>query len=226
MSNINRGEVTRKKILKVAKRLIAKKGFASTTVDDIASAAKVNIAVLYYYFEDKDSILQNVIQESLITFKKKFLRMNKEHLVAIYQQKGKDHTQRVRIILTELLDFACKSQPFAKIVLEQTLLHNAENRSSFFSFYSELCNLKPFESRKNIDLKLYLFFYHIFPVLNFAVFYKKLAKDFGINTEEIKNKFIEVHAPFYLESLYKIMDFAEDIPVLKDLDPAFRRKRS
>jgi AcrR family transcriptional regulator len=52
---------TRRKILAVSERLFARKGFDGTRVADIAAAARVNKALIYYYFKNKDAILEEVI---------------------------------------------------------------------------------------------------------------------------------------------------------------------
>lgn len=49
------------KILSVAGRLIWKKGYLGTSIDDIAKAANVNKAAVYYYFKDKSFLLYEVI---------------------------------------------------------------------------------------------------------------------------------------------------------------------
>lgn len=57
----------RERLLSVIGRLFLEKGYASTTIDDIASAAKVNRAIVYYYFDDKTSILYELATKSMQT---------------------------------------------------------------------------------------------------------------------------------------------------------------
>ena len=45
-------ESAREKIMKVAVSLFAKKGFDAATVDEIAAKAKVNKALIYYYYKN------------------------------------------------------------------------------------------------------------------------------------------------------------------------------
>jgi AcrR family transcriptional regulator len=56
-------EVDSKKelILNTALSLLAKNGFAKTTLDDIASALGMKKSSLYYYYQNKDALLQDVI---------------------------------------------------------------------------------------------------------------------------------------------------------------------
>ena len=50
-----------RKILSAAGRLFWRKGYLGTSIDDIAKAAKVNKASIYYYFKDKSFLLYEVI---------------------------------------------------------------------------------------------------------------------------------------------------------------------
>ncbi len=47
---------TRDKILIVAQKLFSKKGFAGTSISDIAQAAKINQSLIYHHFEDKKKL--------------------------------------------------------------------------------------------------------------------------------------------------------------------------
>lgn len=49
-------------ILDAAERLFAEQGFSRTTVKQIGNAAKVNSALLYYYFGDKEQLYRAVFQ--------------------------------------------------------------------------------------------------------------------------------------------------------------------
>lgn len=51
----------RKEICDVAAKLFVERGFEKTTTRDIASAAGVNTSAIYYYFEDKESILYELL---------------------------------------------------------------------------------------------------------------------------------------------------------------------
>lgn len=63
-------------ILQVAEKLFAEKGFDGTTVRDISKAAKINIAMVSYYFGSKDKML-----EALIRFRTEDLSIKIENLI-------------------------------------------------------------------------------------------------------------------------------------------------
>lgn len=51
----------RGEILRAAKRVFAKKGFHSTTIADIAKAAKLSYGSVYWYFDSKDTLFHAVM---------------------------------------------------------------------------------------------------------------------------------------------------------------------
>ena len=52
-------------ILDAAELLFATRGFAATTIKQIAAAANVNSALLYYYFENKETLYRETIRRIL-----------------------------------------------------------------------------------------------------------------------------------------------------------------
>lgn len=55
---------TRERIIRAATKLFAKRGFAATTTRDIARLAKVNDALIYYYFGRKQDLYWTVLEEA------------------------------------------------------------------------------------------------------------------------------------------------------------------
>jgi TetR/AcrR family transcriptional regulator, cholesterol catabolism regulator len=53
----------RQRILRAAEELFASGGFAGTSVQEIASAAGVNKALLYYYFADKQTLYDSLLAD-------------------------------------------------------------------------------------------------------------------------------------------------------------------
>ena len=62
-------------ILQVAEKLFAEKGFDGTSVRDISREAKINIAMVSYYFGSKEKML-----ESLIFFRISDLKVQLDNL--------------------------------------------------------------------------------------------------------------------------------------------------
>lgn len=83
----------RKKIIEVSQTLFSNKGFDATRVDDIAKAAGVNKALIYYYFKSKDDILTHLIQMLLDDVSVIVLEFVKTTIVSMYE-KGRLDIQR------------------------------------------------------------------------------------------------------------------------------------
>jgi AcrR family transcriptional regulator len=56
---------TRQRILEVAAQLFSERGFAGTSIRDIADALGVTKAALYYHFPSKDAILEELVAQPL-----------------------------------------------------------------------------------------------------------------------------------------------------------------
>ncbi len=75
MSNINLND-KKIQILEVAEKLFSEKGFEGTSIRDISKAAKINIAMVSYYFGSKERLL-----ESLLLYKTSDLKLQIELLL-------------------------------------------------------------------------------------------------------------------------------------------------
>src|SRR5688572_8829474 len=58
-----RGPYTRQQILDASLRLFSERGFARTTVRDIARQAGITDAAIYYHFESKRELLEALVEE-------------------------------------------------------------------------------------------------------------------------------------------------------------------
>lgn len=52
-------------LLSIARHLFARKGYDATSLRDIAEAAQITKAALYYYFPNKDTLYERVVVESM-----------------------------------------------------------------------------------------------------------------------------------------------------------------
>ncbi len=62
--NNRNSEEVRQRILVAAEELFAQKGFAATSIREIASSAEVNSAMIYYYFADKKDLYRSIVDFS------------------------------------------------------------------------------------------------------------------------------------------------------------------
>jgi TetR/AcrR family transcriptional regulator len=74
MGSRNQPEESRAAILQAAAREFAENGIAGARTDSIAGAARVNKALLYYYFEDKETLYGAVLDNAFTGMKKAVFR--------------------------------------------------------------------------------------------------------------------------------------------------------
>ena len=95
-----KGRATRRRILQAAARLIAERGAAAVSLEDVEREAGVGRSQLYHYFDGRDDLLRSVIdvttdavlgaQDGLIDDLDSFAAIDRwfDGLVALQQQRG------------------------------------------------------------------------------------------------------------------------------------------
>ncbi|MFH1022669.1 MAG: TetR/AcrR family transcriptional regulator [Planctomycetota bacterium] len=103
--------LTRKKILNAAIGIFAAHGLKGATIQKVGRAAGVNSALLYYYFEDKDTLfneaLRHVLSEFLDSLERRprefsSARERIEFLAAGIASYHEAHPERFRLILVAI----------------------------------------------------------------------------------------------------------------------------
>jgi AcrR family transcriptional regulator len=62
-SKAEQSEATKRALLKVARRLFAKRGYAATPIEEIVRSAQVTRGALYHHFEGKQDLFRAVFEE-------------------------------------------------------------------------------------------------------------------------------------------------------------------
>jgi TetR/AcrR family transcriptional regulator len=104
------------KILGAAEELFAKHGFAAVSVRDIATKAGVNKALVFYYYENKATLLDRVLEQYY-----------EAHVAAL--DPGDAHgsvRERLHALLNSYLDFIEENYHYLQIV-QHELVANADN---------------------------------------------------------------------------------------------------
>jgi AcrR family transcriptional regulator len=102
-----RRAATTEAILKAGRRLFGDRGFASTTIDDIAEAAQVAKGAVYHHFSTKEAVFAavfDVVSRDLVTEIDRAVRTEKDVLAAI-------------VAGTQYYFAACAKGPTCQIIL-------------------------------------------------------------------------------------------------------------
>src|SRR5215216_5840788 len=94
-------------IMEAAEELFAEKGFAGTSVRDIAEVASVNLAMISYYFGSKDKLM-----EAMFKHKGEYYRVQLQNLI---QDDNKSSIQKIEKFIDDYIDRILKKQCFHKI---------------------------------------------------------------------------------------------------------------
>jgi AcrR family transcriptional regulator len=67
------------RLMSVAMDLLCRRNFASVTIKDIARAANVNSALIYYYFKDKEDLFRVMIEHAILQALDNYSRLKERH---------------------------------------------------------------------------------------------------------------------------------------------------
>ncbi len=101
----------RERILRKAFNLFSKKGFEGTKMDDIANAVGINKATIYYYFESKKSLYQEVLYRRMSEFYMK--------VVEVVDELGDTPQEMVTHLVDLYFDFFLKNQTLWRLYLRE-----------------------------------------------------------------------------------------------------------
>jgi len=104
---------SRETIIKNAIQLFSKKGYASSSMEELASMCRLNKAMIFYYFKNKKGLYEAVLQEVLQEIQQAVIEENKQHrkpedelagFIRTYARFAYAHPYLPALLLKELSD--------------------------------------------------------------------------------------------------------------------------
>lgn len=211
-------EQSKKKILAVAEKVFAQKGFDGARVDEIAKKAGVNKALLYYYFKSKKQILEEIIGQFVDVFINSLARYadNVEALMNV---------DEINLLFKEILPFLEEKRDILRIIVAESLKSSDDDPILFkvmeLRFSDEIENTiqklrdKGFQIDEQIGQMLVTeFFTGLMPVINFVIYADKWAKHFNVDPEDLKKWFItayeDTHVAHHQSDIEKIAKIVKE----------------
>lgn len=205
----------KERILNAAAKLFSERGFDGTTVSEIARKAEVNKALIYYYFQNKADILDNLVQfllENVVGITIDYIYPTIEKMAAaealvikpdrIYfadQAAAAYFMDSINKYYAKVLDYALEHRKIIRIIMLESLKEN-ENRNDLFKMLdytrdSENKLYKSIVSTKEKftytdDLELFRFFFLLIPLFNFAAYCDEYQAVAHLTEDELKASFI------------------------------------
>ncbi len=185
------GEQTKKKILQVAEQLFSEKGFKGTSVAEIADGAKVNKALIYYHFKNKEDIVLSL-----------FSRILEELCQYLDQVFGAgDHDRpdlHIREKIQGELQFLARRKDIVSVMLMESL--KSGDTSSFLFRCAELVFrfdpgrlLRATEGAAEEDHRYLVreFFTGFIPMFTFVAYRDKWCDYFKCDSEKLLDYFMD-----------------------------------
>ncbi|RQD75485.1 MAG: TetR/AcrR family transcriptional regulator [Candidatus Syntrophonatronum acetioxidans] len=181
----NTRQDTKIRILEAAEKVFSEKGFDGSRVDEIARRAKVNKALIYYYFSSKQNLFEELIKEhleELADYRSNFMDQDlsedqkRENFALIYQMV-KEKKDILRTIFMEMMK-------------------SGSSNTFFFEMFDQLFkDVKPRLGENNIfiedDNKLWisLFFFVTLPLFSYAILEEKMLDAYNMDPRKAKDHF-------------------------------------
>jgi AcrR family transcriptional regulator len=189
----------RRRILAVSEKLFAKKGFDATCVADIAAAAGVNKALIYYYFKNKDAILEEVIVGFVATCVTRAAE-------AVASADDALSERAVRELMSSNLRFLEQNRNILRIIIMESLkttrrvphlIRAIDPKSGSFGGRSAaemMLDMRQKGIRIGPSLSKALvneFFTQSIPTMAFVLFHRAWAEHFGVREADLRRWFVE-----------------------------------
>lgn len=190
-------EQSKRKILQVAEKVFAQKGFDGARVDEIAREAGVNKALLYYYFKSKKQILEEIIKQFVEVFIKMIARFSGN-------AEGFMDSDQLMKIFQDIMGFLEEKKDILRIILSESLKSNNDAPVLFkvmeMQFDSEMSTMIDEFKTKGLYVDDHMgkmmvteFFTGLMPLINYVVYADKWSRYFKTDPEDLKKWFMEAY---------------------------------
>ncbi len=183
------GDKTKARILEVAERLFAEGGFDATSVDRIARAAKVNKALIYYHFKDKNDVIGSLFTHIL------------DELAHELESAPPPTSSRQGPIRQELALLAQRKRILA-VMLMESLKSGARSEVLFrcaeLVIERETRGQPRVRGRELRRRRVYEFFTGFLPLVAFAALRDRYCEYFGCDADEAVDHFVDAFTRSHL----------------------------
>ncbi|HHW47464.1 MAG TPA: TetR/AcrR family transcriptional regulator [Clostridiaceae bacterium] len=223
-STKDKTEETKNKIIEVAKRHFSEKGFDAARIHVIAKDVGVNKALIYYYFKNKEAILDHLIQTLFNDLSKIIMTFTKDNIITMINEgrlniqggrwrfmseedAGKFYEAGLRYC-KDMVDFVLSNRRVIRILIFESL-KNGKYQKALFRFL-DMLNAKDdgslFKTNWNgspdfghtVDSIVFKFFFGFVPLFNLAAYFDDYVKSSGIGESELRASFMRCYEKMLL----------------------------
>ena len=194
---------SKERILKASEKIFSEKGFDGARVDEIAKEAGVNKALIYYYFESKEEILQQLFR----TFSEEWIKETGSVFTGLVSSDASmdeilESPEKAKELVRAVFGFWEQRRDILRVVLMESL-KKREGEPYIIGMVNVFITDEVealIRQAKALGLKMDMdriqmivteFFTSSMPFIGFFVFSEALGKKLGIGGEELKTRFIK-----------------------------------
>jgi len=215
----NSGVEAKERIIEAAKQLFSQKGYDATRVNDIASVANVNKALIYYYFKSKqdildymvNSLLKNAVSIAVGFIQKNIVQMIKagdldirpDRLHFVSDEAKISFIQNSALFYEQLIDYVIENKEIIRILMLESL-KRGKHQNSLFRFMKFMSGEEIDSVVKTIsdgdrdfvfsdEMVMFNFFFSIIPVISFAAYYDDFKAVTSRSDNELRSSFLRIY---------------------------------
>jgi len=125
-------KVSKQLIITHAKALFSQKGYASTSMDELAERCELNKAMVFYYFKNKKGLYEAVMHEILVEIQQTIVEENKLHSTPKEELEG---------FIRTYAKFACEHSYLPSLLLKELSSSGAVVPEMLFASMRQLFSL-------------------------------------------------------------------------------------
>lgn len=208
----------RERIINAAIELFSQKGYDATRVNDIASSANVNKALIYYYFKSKqdildfmvDSLLNDAVSITLDFIQKNVVQMVKngyldikpDRIHFVSDEAVKSFMKSAFEFYEQVVDYVIENKEIIRILMLESLKKGKHQNSlfRFMKFMSGNDENPIFRTISSTDrdfvysdeMVMFKFFFSIIPVVSFAAYFDDYKAVSSLSDDELRSSFLRV----------------------------------
>lgn len=181
----------KQRILVAASQVFAESGYDGARVDEIARRAGVNKALIYYYYDNKESLLSLLFQETRDAV---FALLDSSAMTSMDYSSPESAGR----FLQAILDLLEERQNVIRLVIMESAKRTPINDRIFSLLEDVLIRMFSVADEAKLPLgqdrakgMITEFFTGIMPILNYVAYHEIWMDRFGIEEAELRANFIE-----------------------------------
>ena len=197
----NKSQDTKQKLIDAAIEVFSEKGFDGARVDEIAARANINKAMLYYYFNSKEKLFEELIKQY-----KEDVKSLKNSLL---KDLDLDNDKDIDKLFAGMYDFMYEKKDVLRIIMIESLKSTSQDVTIFNSLLPsvdlKLSNLKDkgVEVEDTTSVMINSFFYMLLPAAGFIILGDRWMDFYGFDKKGAKKKFLESYKEIRKNFIHK-----------------------